>query len=77
MSERLLRYHLFARPSFLEGMGRLVDFGNSLNLYNVSDSPEDADWEALLSDWEIVGDDIRRALAELEEKRACRKETLS
>ena len=35
---------LFARPSFLEGTARILDFGNVLNTYNCSPTPELADY---------------------------------
>ena len=53
---------LFARPSFLEGLARIFDFGGSLNQYNTSATPEEADKRALRSDWLAVGDDMRRAI---------------
>ena len=53
---------LFARPSFLEGVARLLDLGGTLNEYNESNSPEDADLVALRSDWEALGQDYRSAL---------------
>ena len=49
---------LYAKPSFLEGVSRLVDFGGVLNRYNLSTTPEEADFRALLSDWEAVGMDV-------------------
>ena len=53
---------LFARPSFLEGMGRVLDFGNTLNEYNSSSSPAEADARALRADWECVGNAIAEAM---------------
>ena len=53
---------LFARPSFLEGMGRLVDFAGTLNEYNYLSSDRKADEIALWSDWTVVGHDMRTAL---------------
>lgn len=52
---------LCERPSFLEGMARLFDFGGTLNHYNYSSSEEEADYRAILSDWRHVGNDIRKA----------------
>lgn len=46
---------LYARPSFLEGISRLIDFTGALNTYNSSQTPEEADYRAILSDWEAVG----------------------
>lgn len=57
-------YILYARPSFLEGLARLVDFTGSLNTYNSSNSPEEADSRALMSDWEAVGLDLISAYEE-------------
>lgn len=57
-----LTFRLFARPSFIEGMGRILDMGNSLNTYNRDDAPEMADKRSLESDWRMVGRDIKGAL---------------
>jgi len=55
---------LFARPSFLEGIARIFDFGNTLNEYNSSPSDDIADEVALRMDWGAVGDNLRNALRE-------------
>ncbi len=52
---------LFARPSFIEGVARLVDIGGTINEYNTSASPVVADCTALAGDWNQVGADIRQA----------------
>lgn len=57
-------YRLYARPSFFEGMARLFDFGGSLNQYNYSKSPNEADLRAMEADWQMVGEDLRNALKE-------------
>lgn len=49
---------LFARGSFLEGVGRLVDFGDTLTEFNRSLDDEQADRLALWADWSAVGDDL-------------------
>ncbi len=54
--------YLFARPSFLEGMARALDIGNTLQEYNSSPSPEEADVRAIGSDWESVGGAIQEAM---------------
>lgn len=61
---RDLPAYSFARPSFLEGMARILDFGGVLNQY---DWPSDVD--ALRSDWEMVGRDMRDAIAAYERER--------
>lgn len=51
--------YLFARSSFLEGAGRILDFGNFLSEYNEGLTPEQADALALRADLLAVGGDIR------------------
>lgn len=56
-------YKLHSRPSFFEGVARLFDFSGFLNQYDYSNSGEEADYRALRSDWQEVGEDIRRAIS--------------
>jgi hypothetical protein len=53
---------LFDPPSFLAGMARSIDMGNTLTDYNKSMTPEQADHNALAADWLAVGRDFRIAL---------------
>jgi len=53
---------LYARPSFVEGAARLVDFGNTLSEYNTSPSGGYADRIALHSDLVAIGRDMEKAL---------------
>ena len=54
---------LFATPSWKEGVGRLVDFANTLTEYNRTGDLENPDTRALAQDWLAVGDALRSALA--------------
>lgn len=54
---------LFARPSFMEGMGRVLDLGATMQEYNVSPTPEEADEIAFQADWEAVNEDIASIMA--------------
>lgn len=65
-------YFLFARPSFCGGIAGLLDFGNTLSVYNVSPTPRQADYLALKSDWVAVGYDLRRAIKELDADKGMR-----
>jgi len=58
------RYFLFANPSLLEGMSRVLDIGATLNEYNVSLSPQESDIAAIKSDWSAVGSDIESVIEE-------------
>lgn len=59
---------LFARPSIIEGMARLFDFGNTLNEYNPSPSEDMADETALRLDWATVGMNMRTAMSKIQEE---------
>jgi hypothetical protein len=54
---------LFPQASFREGIARLMDYSGSLNLYNRSETPEEADFRALRADWEQVGIDLKNAMS--------------
>lgn len=53
---------LCARPSFIEGMSRILDFGGTLEEFNKSLTPEQADYLALRADWQMIGMDFARAI---------------
>lgn len=54
--------YLFARPSFLEGVARIMDIGGTLNEYNLDSDGEVADAIAIWSDWAMVGQDMYYAI---------------
>ncbi len=53
----------FARPSVLEGMARLFDFGNTLSEYRTLYSSKRANKLALEADWRAVGRDLWHVIA--------------
>jgi hypothetical protein len=53
---------LYAQPSFLEGVGRLMDAAGLLERYNYSATPGEADTVLIASDWCAVGEDLRSAI---------------
>jgi len=53
---------LYATPNFLLGMASVLDLGATLTVYNESESPEEADFKAIYSDWATTGEDISSAL---------------
>ena len=63
-------YYLGARPSFLEGIARLMDFGNTLDKYKSYPSGAEADYAAIARDWAMIGLDFRNAVVEFEEEKA-------
>jgi hypothetical protein len=46
----------------LEGVGRIMDFGGTLNSYNDSATPDQADSRALGRDFAAVTDELRAAV---------------
>ena len=59
--------YLYAQPSFLEGMARIVDFGNTLSEFNESLTPVQANNIALTTDWQAVFADVRLAMSRVAE----------
>ena len=68
----------YARPSFLEGVARLLDFGGALDNYSIPGIDElragriptdliapEADVAAMRGDWIAVGEYIRDAMGEI------------
>lgn len=55
---------LFPRPSFMEGMARLVDAPGLLNRYNRSETGEQADALALQMDFFAVAEDFNFVVEE-------------
>ncbi len=53
---------LFARPSMAEGIGRILDFGDTLTEYNRSLTPQQADRIAIGCDWHRIGLDISEVI---------------
>lgn len=51
-------YRLSPTASFIEGLGRTVDFDDNLQQYNYSENKKEADARALYSDFFIVGNDF-------------------
>lgn len=64
--QKSMSFFLFAKPSLIRDMGRIFDTSGSFLIYNESETPEDADRRAILSDWLMVRDDLQSALEEYE-----------
>jgi hypothetical protein len=56
--------YLFASPGIFEGAGRLVDFGNTLFGYNVSETETAADWRALMADCRAIASPFAKVAGE-------------
>lgn len=49
---------LFSRPSFIEGCGRILDFGGAMTEFNCCHDLEQADLLAIQSDWNAIEQDL-------------------
>ena len=56
---------LFARPSFIEGVARVIDFGGTLNEYNTSLDGKQADGLAIFADISVLRADLALATERL------------
>lgn len=54
--------YLFATPSFLSGVARLLDLSGRFDVYNDSVDAALADARAIYSDWCMVGQDLAGAM---------------
>ncbi|MEW6238823.1 MAG: hypothetical protein AB1656_25850 [Candidatus Omnitrophota bacterium] len=61
-------FDLFAIPSFLEGIGSVIDLGGNFHYYNENRTPEEADMKALLSDWNAIGIEFNKAFQTLQKE---------
>lgn len=62
-SEQIVRTdHLCVSTGFVMGMGSVLNVAGNYFPFNTSDSPEEADFKALQSDWIVVGQDIQSAI---------------
>jgi hypothetical protein len=57
---------LFADPTFISGVARVLDLYGTFDAYNASSTEYEADYKALLSDWRMVGQDIVDAMKQFE-----------
>ncbi len=62
--KRIKKYRtdfLFPRPSFLIGLGSILNISGNYFDFNYSSSDYEADYKSILSDWGVVGEDIKDA----------------
>ena len=55
-------------PGLLLGAAAVLDMGSTINIYNIDNSSEEADYKALASDWSETGKDLSKGLTEFKEK---------
>ncbi len=56
--------YLFPKRSFWSGVSSILSIFGDSNKFNISKSGEESDYEALKSDWEMIGQDIRRVMSD-------------
>ena len=88
MAQKTIRYRIgYAQPSFLEGMARVVDFGGTLEEYDIPDiddlleahpprlSSQKANAEAIRGYWMAVGQYIGDAMGKFEAQEKDKSDT--
>lgn len=71
MKKRNIKYrtdYLLPKNNFWVGMGSILNLAGSYFDYNYSKTGKEADFKAIMSDWENVGDDIRKSKEKFENK---------
>ena len=53
---------LFSSPSFIQGMGTVLNLAGHSYDFNYSNSPQEADFKAIRNDWGMIGQDFRSIL---------------
>ncbi len=62
-------FRLFKRePSFAGGVSSVLDLGATLQQYNNSATGNEADCDALKSDWQAVGNDLNNSIKMYEQE---------
>jgi len=61
---------MFTEPSFLEGVGSVLDLGATMQDFSALENERTADMEAMRNDWRKIGDDMRLAMEEHERSAA-------
>jgi hypothetical protein len=51
-------YPFFALPNSSSGIARVIDLGGTFNDNNISFNNDNDDFDAIFSDWKIVGKDM-------------------
>lgn len=60
---------LFATPTFIEGAATVFSIAGLRHAYNRSETPEQADYLAVSSDWAVIGEDIDKSTKSATKKR--------
>lgn len=56
------KYSIYGNKPFLRGVGSVFDLSGSVHLFGIMGDPNVTDFEAIMSDWLIVGEDIKKAI---------------
>lgn len=54
---------LFPKRSFWTGFSSILSIFGDSNKFNTSKSGQEADYNALKSDWEMIGEDLKSAMS--------------
>ncbi len=65
-----LSIYPFPKPSFLSGLARLLDVGGTFDSFYYLENGEEVDNIAIKSDWAMIGNDMKNALADFKQQAA-------
>jgi len=60
--------YLFSTPSFVKGIAKAIDLGDTLNNYNEASSSEEADKKAFKADADALMNDMKIAFGKLKKE---------
>jgi hypothetical protein len=58
------KYHsdfLFSTPTFINGIGSIINIAGNYYIFNYSETAEEADAKAIEADWGVIGQDLLKA----------------
>lgn len=67
-------FRLFGRSTFLEDIATIVSLDSTFDRYHTDDTPEEADYQAIVSDWKAVGADMWYTINKYSEQETPKKE---
>lgn len=64
VKKRIFTDFLTSKMSFLSGMGSVLNLGGSYYDFNASKSSSEADFKAILNDWQMISQDFLDVIEE-------------
>ncbi len=62
----MINLYTFVRPNFFFGASRVLDLGAKFSKFNLGMNSKEIDALSILSDWSIVGEDIKESFLKID-----------